>query len=153
MPTQHVPPLANRMAIRSPTGAPNPCAACPVRDMTVCAGLKPHELDRMNAIVTRMRIDPERAVFFEWDSAEHVFNVTGGTVRLSKMLPDGRRQVTGFLYPGDFLGTLTECLPGFDLALGSDLDGVVREIHRLLALPEAVDAATGQGPGATDSAP
>lgn len=104
MPTHHAPPLANRMAMRRTVGAPNPCEACPVRDMTVCAGLKPHELDRMNAIVTRMTIDSERAVFYEEDRAEHVFNVTDGTVRLSKMLPDGRRQVTGFLYPGDFLG-------------------------------------------------
>ena len=104
MPTNHDPPLANRMAVKSTAGLANPCAACPVRDMTVCAGLKSHELDRLNAIVTRIRVEPERAVFYEWDSAEHVFNVTDGTVRLSKMLPDGRRQVTGFLSTGDFLG-------------------------------------------------
>ncbi len=34
----------------------------------------------------------------------------------------------------DFIGRLTECLPGFDLALGSDLEGIVREIVGLLAL-------------------
>jgi len=104
MSTQNVPALFNRMAIRATSNGLNPCEACPIRDMSVCAGLNSHELDHVNAIVTRMTIDSERAVFYEWDSAEHVFNVTNGTVRLSKMLPDGRRQVTGFLYPGDFLG-------------------------------------------------
>lgn len=72
--------------------------------MSVCATLSSDELNRMNAIVTRVQVPTEKAVFFEWDPAEYVFNVTAGTVRLSKMLADGRRQVTGFLSPGDFLG-------------------------------------------------
>lgn len=31
-------------------------------------------------------------------------NITSGTVRLSRLLHDGRRQVMGFLFPGDFIG-------------------------------------------------
>ena len=30
--------------------------------------------------------------------------MTEGAVKIYKMLPDGRRQITGFLFPGDFLG-------------------------------------------------
>ena len=70
----------------------------------MCGAFEPQELDRINAIVTRTRLEAEQAVFYEWDPADHVFNVTQGVVRLSKMLPDGRRQITGFLFPGDFLG-------------------------------------------------
>lgn len=70
----------------------------------MCGAFEPQELDRINAIVTRTRLEVEQAVFYEWDPADHVFNVTQGVVRLSKMLPDGRRQITGFLFPGDFLG-------------------------------------------------
>jgi CRP-like cAMP-binding protein len=33
-----------------------------------------------------------------------LFDVTQGIVRVSKALPDGRRQITGFLYSGDLLG-------------------------------------------------
>jgi CRP/FNR family transcriptional regulator len=46
----------------------------------------------------------EQLVFCEGDSADTVFAVTEGTVRLSKMLLDGRRQITGFMSPGGFLG-------------------------------------------------
>jgi hypothetical protein len=36
-------------------------------------------------------------------------------------------------YTHDFIGRLTERVPGFDLALGSDLDGVVRALSQFLA--------------------
>jgi CRP/FNR family transcriptional regulator len=43
-------------------------------------------------------------IFSEGDPAESLFNVLSGAVRLVKLLPDGRRQITGFLLPGAFLG-------------------------------------------------
>lgn len=82
----------------------NPCAGCPVRATNVCAGLNNDECVRLVAIATRIQIDAKRAVFSEADPARHVFNVTAGSIRLSKTLADGRRQITGFLFPGDFLG-------------------------------------------------
>ena len=36
--------------------------------------------------------------------ATRVFTLTRGTLKLYKLLADGRRQVTGFMHPGDFLG-------------------------------------------------
>ena len=96
--------LRNRMAISARGSVSNPCAACPVRELSVCAVLTTPELDRMNAIAVQVNVAPEAVVVYEADAADYVFNVTEGTVRLSKMLPDGRRQITGFLSPGDFLG-------------------------------------------------
>ena len=43
-------------------------------------------------------------LFHEGDAADFVYNVTRGVMKLYKLLPDGRRQITGFLLPGDFLG-------------------------------------------------
>ncbi|WP_396594524.1 cyclic nucleotide-binding domain-containing protein [Brevundimonas sp. R86498] len=40
----------------------------------------------------------------EGDPAPHVFSITSGSLRVYKLLPDGRRQITGFLFAGDFLG-------------------------------------------------
>lgn len=82
----------------------NPCGACPVRTLTVCAALEPEELRRMADILQTVRIDPGKTVFSEGDEAEALYNVTAGTVKLYKLLPDGRRQITGFLVTGDFLG-------------------------------------------------
>jgi len=44
------------------------------------------------------------AVFIEGDPAENFYEVIRGTVRLHKLLPDGRRQITGFLSAGHLLG-------------------------------------------------
>lgn len=43
-------------------------------------------------------------VFREGDAASHVYKVEIGHVCIYKMLPDGRRQVIDFAYPGDLIG-------------------------------------------------
>lgn len=80
------------------------CAACAVRSLTVCAPLNPAGLAEVEALSTTLVLAPGQQLFSEGDPAGHVFNVTGGTLKIYKLLPDGRRQVTGFLFTGDFLG-------------------------------------------------
>lgn len=82
----------------------NPCGACPVRTLTVCAALEQDELRRLADILQTTRVEAGQTLFGEGDAADALFNVTSGTVKLYKLLPDGRRQITGFLVTGDFLG-------------------------------------------------
>jgi CRP/FNR family transcriptional regulator len=49
-------------------------------------------------------IDQDLALFWEGDAADHVFELREGALRLFKMTPDGRRAITGFILPGEFLG-------------------------------------------------
>ncbi len=87
------------------SGTPEtPCAACAVRHLTVCHALAAEELHHLAAIVSNIELDPGDPLFDESEAATSVFNVTAGTVKIYKLLPDGRRQVTGFLFAGDFLG-------------------------------------------------
>jgi CRP/FNR family transcriptional regulator len=82
----------------------SPCAACTVRGMTICAPLDTQELAQLSALMTPVELDAGAPLFDEGEAAGNVFNVTSGTIKVYKLLPDGRRQVTGFLFPGDFLG-------------------------------------------------
>ncbi|MCX5514646.1 Crp/Fnr family transcriptional regulator [Kaistia algarum] len=50
------------------------------------------------------KFEPGAAVFWEGDEAEHVFEVVEGVLRVYKILGDGRRVITGFMYPGDLIG-------------------------------------------------
>ncbi len=84
--------------------AAHDCHACEIRDLTFCAGLDDNEIATLSSIVLRMHFAKRHIIFLEGDAADVVYNVTKGAVRLYKLTPDGRRQITGFLLPGDFLG-------------------------------------------------
>ncbi len=88
---------------RRTTGA-SPCAACTVREQSICGALEARDLDRLDAIVHHKALANGVALFFEGDRSENLYILTAGCVRVWKMLADGRRQITGFLYPSDFLG-------------------------------------------------
>lgn len=84
-----------------------PCDACGVRAVSavsVCSALEVPELERLRSIMTTVHLEPGQTAIHEGDPADSLFNVVSGTVKLFKLLADGRRQITGFLVPGDFLG-------------------------------------------------
>ncbi len=85
-----------------------PCGACTVRHLTLCGALDEEELAQMSAITSSMELSPGDPLFDEGEPANHVFNVTAGAIKVYKLLADGRRQMTGFLFPGDFLGLANE---------------------------------------------
>ncbi|WP_421440819.1 helix-turn-helix domain-containing protein [Agrobacterium tumefaciens] len=45
-----------------------------------------------------------RSLFLEGDEAAHIFEVSDGVLRMFKIIADGRRIITGFLYAGNVLG-------------------------------------------------
>ncbi len=82
----------------------HPCDVCEVRPYSACAALNPDEQAHLVEIMTTVEVDAHQPIFDEAERAQHVFNVTEGAVKIYKLLSDGRRQITGFLFPGDFLG-------------------------------------------------
>lgn len=61
-------------------------------------------LDETLADAATRSIEAKEFVFMEGDPTRNVYWIESGAVSLFKMLPDGRRQILGFAYPGDFLG-------------------------------------------------
>lgn len=80
------------------------CAGCGARAFSVCRDVKGPDLERLNALAETVTLQPGDVLAREGDPARHLFNVTAGSLRVYKLLPDGRRQITGFLFAGDFLG-------------------------------------------------
>jgi len=93
---------AERHLERLPSG--HPCQGCEVRDKAVCGVLDCDRLEQFRNLGWTLKLDTGQALFHEGDPATRVFTLTKGTLKLYKLLPDGRRQVTGFMHPGDFLG-------------------------------------------------
>ena len=45
-------------------------------------------------------------VFYEGDPAGSLYEVVQGVVKMYKLTPDGRRQIIGFAFPGEILGSI-----------------------------------------------
>lgn len=89
---------------RGPQEAESPCGACSVRHLTFCAPLGEEELNHVTRIVQNVELHPSDPLFDEGEDANFIYSVTAGAVKVYKLLSDGRRQIIGFLFAGDFLG-------------------------------------------------
>lgn len=67
-------------------------------------GLPGGSLDDLFLASVRRSFAPREIIVCEGDSSDSVFEVVEGVVKLYKLTPDGRRQVTGFVYPGQLFG-------------------------------------------------
>lgn len=59
--------------------------------------------DRLARASTR-KLEAKEMVFGEGDPVSHIYRIETGVVCLFRVTCDGRRQVLGFAFPGDFLG-------------------------------------------------
>lgn len=88
----------------------SPCEKCNVAGMSLCHALSCDDLKKLSSISAGIEVGKGVTIINELDPADFLFNVTGGSIKLYKLLPDGRRQMTGFLFPGDFLGiAMNDC--------------------------------------------
>lgn len=92
-------PAKTKNAINS-----SPCAVCEAKGFAVCGALSPPELDKFGSAMATVTLSPGDPLVDEGEPEKHVYSVTSGSLKCFKLLPDGRRQIMGFLFPGDFLG-------------------------------------------------
>lgn len=87
-----------------PLPSGHPCQGCEARGRAVCGVLGCDRLAEFRKLGSKLRLGPGQTLFREGDPATRVFTLTGGSLKLYKLLADGRRQIVGFSGPGDFLG-------------------------------------------------
>ncbi len=73
-------------------------------NLALCRGLGRQAASNVVAVSTLVRFVAGKTVFAEGDEAAGVYEVVRGTLKLYKLLSDGRRQITGFLSAGHLLG-------------------------------------------------
>lgn len=82
----------------------SPCRLCGAREFNLCQALDMGQQEKLFALAHRQQLGKRCRLFSAGEPVRHVYNLTEGTVCLSRSLADGRRQILGFLLPGDFLG-------------------------------------------------
>jgi len=80
------------------------CDRCAIRHRAVCAALSREELAALNAISSRKRLRAGETIMWAQEPVDYFANLIEGVVKLSKSLADGREQIVGLMFPGDFLG-------------------------------------------------
>ena len=92
------------VSILRPRPVAQSCLDCAARDFAVCGALESSELHELAKLSRHVRLASGAALLVEANRAESFFSLVEGTLRLYKLLPDGRRQIVGFALPGDFIG-------------------------------------------------
>jgi CRP/FNR family transcriptional regulator, anaerobic regulatory protein len=79
-----------------------------IAGLAMCRGLARQAASRVIAVSAMHKARAGETLFSEGDDADGIYEVVGGMLRLYKLLPDGRRQITGFLGNGQILGLAPE---------------------------------------------
>ncbi|UNE48513.1 Crp/Fnr family transcriptional regulator [Aquisalinus flavus] len=85
-------------------GAMNFCSLCDVRPQSICAEMNEDEIRAISKTMAHHSVKEGHAIATEGEPVSHLNIIVSGTFRLVRMLEDGRRQITGFMFPGDFVG-------------------------------------------------
>jgi CRP/FNR family transcriptional regulator len=93
---------------------------------------------RLNEIARAKTFKSGACLLAEGESTAQVFNITNGTVRLSRLLSDGRRVVTGFLFPGDFLGLTLDGVNSVTAEAIGEVEACSMDRNRLNGLFEEI---------------
>lgn len=80
------------------------CDHCLVCHQVVCSRLDSQAAREFSAMADSVTLSPNNVLYEQGDHQHRLYIVTDGVLRLSHLLVDGRRQVIGFLGPGDLLG-------------------------------------------------
>lgn len=91
-------------AVKPMVVAGDPCLHCDARQKCVCGAVPDDDLARLAAMAVPFACERGGVFINEGEPADDFFNVTRGTAKLFKLLPDGRQQITGFASAGHFLG-------------------------------------------------
>ena len=83
----------------------NRCTICKVRTYSFCRCLDDSKLQVFSNISFQKEFSNGENIFIQNDPSQYLYNITEGNVKIYQLLDDGRIQIIGFLYPGDFFGT------------------------------------------------
>jgi len=82
-----------------------PCERCPLRKLEIFRPFTPEELAFVTEFKTgELTAEAGSMLFLEGTSSAHLYTVLSGWAFRYKLLPDGRRQILNYCFPGDFIG-------------------------------------------------
>ncbi|MEM1315433.1 MAG: Crp/Fnr family transcriptional regulator [Pseudomonadota bacterium] len=121
-------PIADAVASRALPDRPH-CVDCTIRGLAICSDCGEGELDALSAAKSYRHYGPGATIVSMGERTEFLGSLVEGVAGMSRLLADGRRQVVGLLFPGDFIGRPFSHEAPFDVVSLSET--------RLCAFPRA----------------
>jgi CRP/FNR family transcriptional regulator len=102
----HIAAKMGRATGTTPMHSPTPeqCRDCSARHIGMCDVLSDTDLSVLAHVAQRISLPAGKIFIEEGDAARYFYDINHGNVRVYKSLADGRRQITGFMGVGHFLG-------------------------------------------------
>ena len=91
------------------------CSNCPVLKTSLFSSLSSEQVSRLGCLYRPARYRKSQILFFEGGSAQHLFALHTGLVKLVKPLDNGKERITGVLFPGELFGLETLSQPYYPL--------------------------------------
>ena len=91
------------------------CDDCQIRWQAICADCDSTELALLEALKSYRHVAKGEAISHAGDRLSHVGTLISGTAYIAQNLADGRRQIVGLLFPGDFTGDLGSQPAAYDI--------------------------------------
>ena len=89
---------------RAMTTANNRCLGCAVREKAVCGGIAGSELDALSEIGRRRTLAAGQVLTWAGDANLLCASVVSGILKVAASTSNGREQIVGLLFGGDFVG-------------------------------------------------
>ena len=80
------------------------CAECPVLKSVLFRGLSEEQIIRLGCVFRPARYRRNQILFFEGGTAQHIFALHTGLVKIAKSLENGKERITRVLFPGELFG-------------------------------------------------
>ncbi len=80
------------------------CVTCPIRHVSIFAGLTSEEIKNLDVPVIKVTYEPGEVLYHESGKTLSAFTIYSGVVKLLRSLPNGRNQIVRLLSTGDIFG-------------------------------------------------
>jgi CRP/FNR family transcriptional regulator len=97
------------------------CGDCPIRERAVCAYCSGPDLAALDALKSYRDYSAGREIMAAGEESPVVGSIVRGVVKLTKTMPDGRTQMVGLLFPGDFVGHAMRARAEYDAVAATEV--------------------------------
>lgn len=98
------------------------CTDCPARALALCSALCTEDLASFGRSGHRHHLSRGETLFWDGNESRSCGNLTRGVLKLSTSTADGREQIVGLVYPGDFVGTIFDTHADYSVTALTDAE-------------------------------